>query len=171
MVKHFAVWVIVALLSLTSATPSQANEYLTGSVGYFDLIDKDNQATQLGLEYRFNSWVYRLRPMVGVMVMTDENVYGYAGFNMDIPLVQNQLYLIPNLAAGAYRKGDGKDLGGAIEFRSGIELAYQRPNYDRIGIAFNHISNASLYSKNPGVETLMLNYSIPSSRIFGGSNH
>ncbi|HID90986.1 TPA: hypothetical protein EYP44_03395, partial [Candidatus Bathyarchaeota archaeon] len=39
----------------------------------------------------------------------------------------------------------GKDLGGALEFRSGIEASYAFENDSRLGVAFNHISNASLY--------------------------
>lgn len=146
-----------------AAQPAKTQEtsYITGYVGYFDVIRNDYNATQFGVEYRAAPWQYGVRPMVGLNVSTDESVYGYAGFNWDVELMNKQLYLIPNFAAGLYKRGDGKELGGAIEFRSGIELAYQFENSHRLGIAFNHISNASIYSHNPGSETVLMSYSVP----------
>lgn len=136
-------------------------DYITGYIGYFDVIRNDYESTQFGIEYRARPIQYAIRPIVGINVTNDEAVYGYVGLNWDAELVEQQLYLIPNFAAGLYKKGNGRDLGGAIEFRSGIELAYQFPNAHRLGIAFNHISNASIYDHNPGSETLMVTYSLP----------
>jgi lipid A 3-O-deacylase len=154
------------ILSSALAGNAYATDYLSGSVGWFDIIDQDNESTHLGLEYRFNPWQYGFRPTVGANLTTDGALYGYGGFHWDVPLVDNELYLVPNFVAGLYSEGDGKDLGGAIQFRSGIELQYQMPNTHRVGVAFNHISNASIYDKNPGVETLLINYSVPMG-LFG----
>ena len=102
----------------------------------------------------------------GTFNLTNEgSVYGYGGLNWDIPILDSQLYLIPNFMIGAYSQGDGKDLGHALEFRSGLELAYQLPSSHRVGIAFNHISNASLGDKNPGAETLLINYQVPTGTL------
>jgi hypothetical protein len=158
---------VTALAVALSASSALAVDYITGSVGYFDVIDGENDSTSFGLEYRFNPIEYRIRPIVGGFVTADGAAYGYAGANWDVPILSNQLYLIPNFAVGAYSHGDGKDLGGALEFRSGIELAYQMENFHRIGLAFNHMSNAGIYSKNPGVETLLVNYSLPTSVLLG----
>lgn len=155
----------VALLAL-SPLPAAAADYLSGSLGGFDFFDDDNSATQLGLEYRFSPIEYGIRPSAGISVTDEGSLYGYGGFNWDIPLIDNQLYVIPNVMMGLYRKGDGKDLGGAIEFRSGIEVAYQFPNEHRLGVALNHISNASIYDRNPGAETILVNYSLPMSRVW-----
>lgn len=161
--KHTALAALAALPLALTALPAAASDYLTGSLGWFDIVDKDDESAQFGLEYRVTPWQFGLRPIVGVSVTGDGSVYGYAGLNWDVALIENELYLIPNFAVGAYSDGDGKDLGGAIEFRSGIELAYQLPNAHRIGVAFNHISNASIYDKNPGAETLLLTYGIPTN--------
>ncbi len=149
------------LIPATIAAPALASDYLTGSVGWFDLVDGDDESAQFGAEYRFSPIQYGFRPTLGITVTDDGGVYGYGGFNWDVPLIDNQLYLIPNFMVGAYGEGDSKDLGGTIEFRSGIEVAYQLPNTHRVGVAFNHISNASIYDKNPGAETLLINYSLP----------
>lgn len=158
--------VILGFFSATQAIAApQADglqtDYLTGYVGYVDVIRNSWNATQFGAEYRAKPIYYGLRPMVGISDTTDGSVYGYAGLNYDIPLWNKQVYLIPNFAAGAYAKGDGKPLGGAIEFRSGLELDYQLKNSQRVGVAFNHISNASIYYHNPGIETVLVSYSIP----------
>lgn len=152
---------IASLLTTAAHATDSKTDYITGYAGYFDVIGTDNSATQFGLEYRASPIQYSIRPMIGINATTDGAVYAYAGLNWDAELVRNELYLIPSFAAGAYKNGSGKDLGGAIQFRSGIELAYQFPNYQRLGVAFNHISNASLYRKNPGAETAMVTYSIP----------
>ena len=152
----FANQAIAAQQSADSQT-----DYITGYVGYFDVIRNNWNAAQFGAEYRAKPIQYGIRPMAGINVTTDNSVYGYVGLDWDIPLWDKQFYLIPNFAAGAYKKGNGKELGGVIEFRSGLELDYQLPNSQRLGVAFNHISNASIYFHNPGSETVLVSYSIP----------
>lgn len=160
--------IALALLAGTAlnATAANANDYLTGYIGWHDFIDDEAESTELGVEYRFHPLAYGFRPTLGFNVTTEGSMYGYGGFNWDVPVIDNQLYVIPNFMVGLYGEGDGKDLGGAIEFRSGLEVAYQMPNEHRIGIAINHISNASIYDKNPGAETLLINYSMPIGRMF-----
>jgi lipid A 3-O-deacylase len=149
-----------------AAPAGNSNDYLTGSVGWYDMNKKVNEAALFGLEYRAHDLFYGFRPTVGAFVTTDSSLYGYGGFEWDVALLPNQLYLIPSFTVGAWKRGSGKDLGGTIEFRSGIELDYQFVNQHRIGLVFNHISNASIYSHNPGVETLLLNYSIPFNSVW-----
>jgi lipid A 3-O-deacylase len=167
--KHTRLLAVIALAAGTlSSAAANATDYITGALGWYDVTQQDNEATMLGVEYRFEPIQYGLRPMIGAFGTTDGSIYGYGGLHWDIELLANQLYLSPNFAAGLYTAGDdGKRLGGAIEFRSGIELAYQTPNQHRIGVAFNHISNASIYSRNPGVEILLVTYSLPMSSIMG----
>ena len=165
--KHtslFAATLLSATMLVSGA--ARAADYLTGTLGWYDVTQQDNEAVAVGAEYRFSPVEYGIRPMVGFFATTDSSLYGYAGLHWDIELIANQLYLSPNFAAGAYTAGDdGKRLGGTIEFRSGIELAYQMPNQHRVGVAFNHLSNASIYNRNPGVEMLLLTYSIPTGKI------
>ncbi len=62
---------------------------------------------------------------------------------------------------GLYARGGEEDLGGPIEWRSGIELGYQNREGVRIGLGADHRSNAGLYSDNPGLETVHFRVSIP----------
>lgn len=158
---------LAVLAASVSAAPALAADYLNASVGAYNALRDNQDATSFGLEYRFNPWQYHIVPIVGGFVTTEGSSYGYAGLNWDVPLLPNQLYLIPNFAVGAFSKGSGKDLGGTLEFRSGIELDYQFPNTHRVGVALNHISNAGIYDHNPGEETILVNYSIPISTLSG----
>ena len=56
------------------------------------------------------------------------------------------------LMIGYYDRGNSKDLGHNLEFRSQIEFSYQI-GLNRIGFNLNHISNASIGDTNPGTES------------------
>ena len=62
---------------------------------------------------------------------------------------------------GLYARGGDEDLGGPIEFRSGIELGYRNRAGVRVGLGADHRSNAGLYGDNPGIETVHVRVSIP----------
>ena len=156
-----------AVASLAAAAPAFAVDYLSINAGEYDALrsNTDNQAFQYGAEYRFSEIGYGVRPIIGGFGTSDGAAYGYAGLNWDVAILPNQLYIVPNFAVGAYHEGSGKRLGGALEFRSGIELDYQFPNQHQLGIALNHISNAGIYSHNSGEETIMGIYSVPVSSV------
>ena len=155
--------------AMDRATASIQQDYMVPYAGYFDITQDDNAAAQFGVEYRVAPRYYTLRPAIGFNVSTDGSVYGYGGVFWDLELsligMQNWIFT-PNFVAGLYHSGDGKKLGGAAEFRSGVELSYVFSNQHRVGVAFNHISNASIYDRNPGAETLLINYHIPVGKYF-----
>lgn len=153
--------------ALLSTAAAQAADYLSFNAGGYNSLRKDQRSFVYGAEYRFSEVGYNISPIIGAFGTGDGGVYGYGGFNWNVALIPNQLLLIPNFAIGAYGNGSGKDLGGTLEFRSGIELAYQLPNAHRIGVALNHLSNAGIYSHNPGEENIIATYSIPVSSLFG----
>lgn len=148
------------------ATMAMQKDYVVPYVGYFDIGANDNNAIQVGAEYRFAPRYWGLRPGVGFNASDDGSLYGYGGVFWDLDLWNSGFVFTPNFAAGLYHKSDGKKLGGPVEFRSGLELSYQFENLHRVGVAFNHISNASIYDKNPGAETLLINYSLPLSPVW-----
>ncbi|MBU0725015.1 MAG: acyloxyacyl hydrolase [Alphaproteobacteria bacterium] len=165
-------WAAAAVLGLglgVSAGAAKAEEpaFLALSAGAYDVND-DFTAGEFRAEYRFSEasklWIFT--PFIGVMATTDEAVYGYVGLGVDIPLGQ-RVVLIPSAAVGAYHDGDGKDLGHTVEFRTGLELAYRFDNRSRLGLAVHHISNAGLGDSNPGTESVVLTYSMPTDALFG----
>lgn len=134
-------------------------KFLAFSAGYHDLFD-DSDAFEGRLEYRHDRKFWIFKPMAGVLATTDAAVYGYAGVMVDI-YFGRRVVLTPSFAPGLYRKGDGKDLGGALEFKSQLELAYRFDNRARLGVGISHLSNASIYDRNPGTETVFVTYAMP----------
>ena len=60
-------------------------------------------------------------------------------------------------APGLYSHGsEGFDLGGPVEFRSGIELSRRLGERPACGLLLFHLSNAHIYSHNPGSESLVV---------------
>ena len=156
--------IVIFLAGLFIATNAVAvekyhGEHLSFAAGYFDLMQGDG-AAQFSLEYRGSDVWEGLRPVIGVSVDAEGGIYGYGGANWDLYLSESWI-LSPNFMVGGYHQGDSKDLGHALEFRSGLEIDYEFDNDSRLGMTFNHVSNASIGDKNPGAESLMLIYSHP----------
>ncbi|WP_157879134.1 acyloxyacyl hydrolase [Pararhodospirillum photometricum] len=74
---------------------------------------------------------------------------------------------MPNTALGYYQRGGGRDLGYPLEFRSGLEIGWRFDGGMRAGVAMHHLSNANIGDRNPGVEELSLNLSIPLASVTG----
>lgn len=134
-------------------------------LGYYDINLRDDEAADFRLEYRSDLALWVIKPWAGLEVTSDGAVYGLGGLLADIALGP-RFRLTPSLGVGAYHDGGGKDLGHTVEFRSQIELAYRFEGGPRLGLAFGHISNASLGDDNPGTEILTLYYMIPLDRLF-----
>ena len=130
------------------------------AAGVFDLRKSDR--AEAGLEARFAPLGFRLfardwalEPALGALGTEDGAFYGY--FSLRVPLDLGARWrATPFTGAGIYSAGDGKDLGGPVEFRSGLELAVGLGERARAGLVYYHISNAVLYDRNPGAESLAL---------------
>lgn len=149
-------------LALVAAQPAHAGDdpdFLAIGIGGFDV--NDNESTFQGrIEYRSDRRFLLFKPMAGFMATGEGSLYGYGGVLVDL-YFGRRWALTPSFAVGAYHDGGGKDLGGTLEFRSAIELGYRLDGRARIAIAFDHISNASIYNANPGTESVVVIYAIP----------
>jgi len=156
--------VVVVGCALAFATVGLANaeddpDFLVIGIGGFDVND-DDSTFQGRIEYRSDRRFLLFKPMAGFMVTGEAGLYGYGGVLADL-YFGRRWTVTPSFAVGAYEEGSGKDLGGTLEFRSAIELGYRLDDRARIAIAFDHISNASLYDANPGTESVVVIYAIP----------
>lgn len=157
-----------ALALILLAPPGVAHadgpSLLALGVGAYDVLHRNARArteAQFRVEYRFGqSFLWVLRPLIGAFTTTDGTFFGYAGVRIELPL-GDHVVLMGDTAAGYWHHGRGLDLGNPIEFKSGVELAYRFAGESRLGIAFDHISNAGIAKLNPGVESLLLVYSFP----------
>ena len=148
----------LVLFSETRTAVAKDPDILSFGAGAFDVFD-DDTAAQFRLEYRSGYKLWLIKPFLGVMGTTDEAFYGYGGLLLDLEF--GNFVINPNLAVGYFEEGDGKDLGHEVEFRSGLEVSYKFPNNMRLGVAFYHISNASIGDENPGTEVVEAVFSIP----------
>lgn len=130
------------------------------SAGLFDLAKSDR--VQAGVEARFEPARFRLfgrewalEPALGAIGNEDGGSYGYLSLRLPIDLGA-RLRATPFTGGGVYSAGDGKDLGGPVEFRSGLEVSVKLGAHARLGLVYAHLSNAVLYDLNPGAETLAL---------------
>lgn len=167
---RLALFVSLNLLFTLHAAPPQ--RLLSFGMGAFDIMREKHRTWEFEIEYKFlvnwlvSPWHFlEFRPLIGVMATATSSVYGYVGLNFDL-LFWNHLLIAPGFAAGYYGKGNGKNLGYPIEFRSGLEVAYQFQDGHRLGVHFYHLSNASLARRNPGEESLVIYYDIPIKRGF-----
>lgn len=166
MSKRIALLLFIAAVLAAPVARAEGPDLITVSAGAYDVNDSDT-AGEGRLEYRWQTPLFwKISPFVGIMGTTDSAAYGYGGLGADFKIGNNWI-LNPNFAIGAYHNGNGKDLGHGLEFRSGAELAYKFQNDSRLGIAFHHISNASLGDENPGTESVVLTYGIPTTFFTG----
>jgi lipid A 3-O-deacylase len=145
-------------LSLRGAAPN----YLDIGAGVFDFrapFDASRRSAAGRLEVRGGNKLWFLGPAIGLMANTDGGVFGYGGVYADVAF--GNLVMTPLAAFGGYRQGDSSDLGGIFQFRLSLGLSYTFANRHRLGVNFAHISNRSIYDRNPGEEELYLTYAIP----------
>ena len=132
--------------------------------GVFDHIDDegDDKTSLLGVEHR-NPNLYRdtffgtLKPLTGAFVTGKSSVYVYTGFEIDYRL--GPISLKPSFTPGYYEKGDGKDLGDPLEFKSAVELGINIFENSSLSANYSHISNNDWGNINPGTDNISFNFS------------
>ena len=129
--------------------------------GMFDFSDDGKRSTLVGFQHQNedlnrDTFLGNLSPVTGAMITADNATYFYTGVQAHYKL--GALNLTPSFAPGLYHKGDGKDLGDVLEFKSEVQLSYALSKDSRLGVSYNHVSNASLGDKNPGANSYMFNF-------------
>ncbi len=129
--------------------------------GNFDFSDDKQAAILVGFQHQNenlerDTFLGNISPITGGFITENSAVYIYKGFEWNIDM--GALTFTPSFAPGLYDEGDGKDLGHVIEFKSEIQFSYDLSKNSKIGVSYNHISNASLGDKNPGANSYMFNF-------------
>jgi hypothetical protein len=113
--------------------------------------------TQLAVSYHHRAVLPRVRPAAGVLASSGGDAFFFLGCSSDLALAR-RVGVTPLLSAGYYSEGDGTRLGGALEFRSAVELWVRVGRTARVGVCVDHLSNAGLFDDNPGRESLTLSF-------------
>ena len=165
--KKIASSILITLFVLCSANiVSVAEENFKETelnifTGMFDFSDDKQASGILGLQHQ-NEELYRksflgnLSPITGGFLTAKNAFYLYSGVQAEYDL--GFLTITPSFAPGYYNYGDGKDLGYPLEFKSEIQMTFNLSDSTNLGMSYNHISNASLGSKNPGANSYMFNF-------------
>jgi len=161
---YFKKFIFLSILFLWTAksfaAENQPHQY-NFFTGNFDFSDDKQSALLIGFQHQDenlerNTFLGNISPITGGFITENSAAYIYTGFEWNVEM--GELTFTPSFAPGLYHKGDGKDLGHVLEFKSEVQLSYELSKDSRIGVSYNHVSNASLGDKNPGANSYMFNF-------------
>ena len=130
--------------------------------GMFDFSDDKQSSVAFGMQHQ-DIELFRktslgtFSPVTGFFFLPGSSAsYIYTGVQAEYEI--GRLKITPSFAPGFYEKGNGKDVGSPLEFKSEVQMSFDFSKNNRLGMSYNHISNASLGSKNPGANSYMFNF-------------
>jgi hypothetical protein len=157
---------LAAVFAIGAGSPSAARavdlEGWGGSFGLFD-VTQEEEAFEVGVDYQFAEIrkLWGVAPLAGVGVTTDEAAFVYGGIHRAFRLGDSPWFMVPKLAVTLFDRGDGKELGQTLQFRSGVDVLRELGSGTRVGFGWYHISNASMDEVNPGANSLLLRVTWP----------
>ena len=130
-------------------------------IGNFDFSDDKQAALLFGFQHQNESlerdtFLGNISPITGGFITENSAVYVYSGIEWNFDM--GSFAFTPSFAPGLYHKGDGKDLGHVLEFKTEVQLSYISSEDTSFGVSYNHVSNASLGDKNPGANSYIFNF-------------
>ena len=141
-----------------------SNTDLAFYTGTFDIIDKegDDKTTLFGVEHRNpnlfrNTFLGKLAPVSGAFMTGKNSLYFYTGVEGQYNL--GPMSISPSFTPGYYEKGNGKDLGSELEFKSEIKVGFDILRDSNLGYSYSHISNNDWGTTNPGTDNQQLTFS------------
>tara|TARA_Y100000389_G_C17159416_1_gene363618 strand:- start:72 stop:575 length:504 start_codon:yes stop_codon:yes gene_type:complete len=160
--------VIITLLiifcTVNSIHAEEGNSDISLYTGTFDILDKegDDQTTLFGIEHKNpnlfrNTFLGKFKPVSGGFMTGKNSLYLYTGIEGQYGI--GPLKILPSFAPGYYEKGDGKDLGSVLEFKSEVKLGFDIFESSQLSYSYSHISNNDWGEKNPGTDNQKITFS------------
>ena len=161
--KIFRVLTILVILS-SQVIADDSNKELSFYTGTFDVIDKegDDKTTLFGIEHK-NPDLFRdtllgkFKPVSGAFITGNSSLYLYTGIEGQYGL--GPLKILPSFTPEYYEKGDGKDLGSVLEFKSEIKFGLDIFENSKLSYSYSHISNNDWGDTNPGTDNQQITFS------------
>jgi hypothetical protein len=149
-----------SLLSSMAYSEESSSKFNVYS-GMFDFSDAGKKSALIGFQHQNedlnrDTFLGNLSPITGALLTADSAAYIYTGVQAQYKL--GRINFIPSFTPGLYSKGDGKDLGHILEFKSELQISVDFVSNSQLGFSYNHLSNASLGTKNPGANSYMFNF-------------
>ncbi len=169
--KNFVTLLIFCSLTFVSTAEEKLNKNspiinqeeteINAFAGIFDFSDPKQNAGLFGVQHQTDelwrkTFLGKLSPVTGGFLTENNAYYLYSGVQSEIDL--GLVTFTPSLAPGYYNYGDGKDLGSPLEFKTEVQMSLNLSDSTQFGMSYNHISNASLGTKNPGANSYMFNF-------------
>ena len=156
-----SVFFLFSFIAVAEEVKLKNNTEFNVFTGMFDFSDDGKRSTLIGLQHQNenlnkDTFLGNLSPITGALITADNATYFYTGIQANYKL--GSMNFTPSFTPGYYNQGDGKDLGHALEFKSEVQLSIELPKDSQLGFSYNHLSNASLGSKNPGANSYMFNF-------------
>ena len=141
--------------------PRDLNTEFNVYTGMFDFSDDGKKSELIGFQHQNenlnrDTFLGNLSPITGALLTADSAAYVYTGVEAQYKI--GSLNFNPSFAPGLYHEGDGKDLGHVLEFKTELQISLDMSESSQFGFSYNHLSNASLGSKNPGANSYMFNF-------------
>ena len=154
----------ILLIFSSQVLADDVNKELSFYTGTFDVIDKegDDKTTLFGIEHK-NPDLFRdtllgkFKPVSGAFITGNSSVYLYTGIEGQYGL--GPLKILPSFTPGYYEKGDGKDLGSVLEFKSEIKFGLDIFENSKLSYSYSHISNNDWGDTNPGTDNQQITFS------------
>ena len=161
---------LTSLFLFTSAITDETDTNLSFYTGTFDVIDKegDDKTSLFGIEHKNpdlfrDTFLGKFKPVTGAFVTGKSSVYFYTGVEGQYDL--GPIKILPSFTPGYYEKGDGKDLGSILEFKSEIKVGFDIFENSKLSYSYSHISNNDWGDTNPGTD----NQHITFQKIFNNN--
>ncbi len=158
----FFVTLLVFFISPSFA--DQGNNDISFYTGTFDVIDKegDDKTSLVGIEHKNpdlfrDTFLGKFKPVTGVFVTGNNSMYLYTGVEAQYGI--GPIKILPSFTPGYYEKGDGKDLGSFLEFKSEIKFGFDIFENSKLSYSYSHISNNDWGDSNPGTDNQQITFS------------
>ena len=152
------------LSTFAALEADEGNNDISLYTGTFDILDKegDDQTTLFGIEHKNpnlfrDTFLGKFKPVSGGFMTGKSSVYLYTGVEGQYGL--GPLKILPSFAPGYYQKGDGKDLGSVLEFKSEVKLGFDLFENSELSYSYSHISNNDWGTTNPGTDNQKITFS------------
>ena len=160
--KHYKLFLITFFVLFFSIVNSEENSSKFNVYsGMFDFSDTGKKSTLIGFQHQNenlnrDTFLGSLSPITGALITGDTAAYVYTGVQAQYKI--GKINFTPSFSPGLYSKGSGKDLGHIVEFKSELQISLDFFSNSQLGFSYNHLSNASLGTKNPGANSYMFNF-------------
>ena len=156
--------IFTMLFALNYAVADQGDTNVSFYAGTFDVIDKegDDQTSLFGIEHKNpnlfrDTFLGKFKPISGAFMTGNSSIYLYTGVEGEYGI--GPLKILPSFSPGYYEKGDGKDLGSVLEFKSEVKVGFDIFENSKLSYSYSHISNNDWGETNPGTDNQQITFS------------